>query len=123
MYKHAANYTNPPEQRQILRILLMIPIYAITTMFSYVWYWHAVYWEVARDFYEAFAIAAFFALLCQYIAPNLHAQKEYFATLTLKPWPWPADWANKCFRGAIKVPRNGLTWFNVSMHLGSASFC
>jgi len=26
----------------------MVPIYSVTTMFSYVWYWHAVYWQVAR---------------------------------------------------------------------------
>jgi len=28
----------------------MVPIYSTTTMFSYVWYWHAVYWEVARKY-------------------------------------------------------------------------
>lgn len=101
-------------QCRILRILLMIPVYSVTTMFSYVWYWHAVYWEVARDCYEAFAIAAFFALLCQFIAPQLGSQKEYFATMPVKPWPWPANWFNKCVRGKLRAPRSGLTWFNVS---------
>jgi membrane-associated HD superfamily phosphohydrolase len=48
IYKHASNYTNRNEQRQIMRILFMVPIYSITTMFSYVWYWRAVYWTVAR---------------------------------------------------------------------------
>jgi len=31
-----------------------------------------------QDCYEAFVIASFFALLCQYIAPTLHDQKEFF---------------------------------------------
>lgn len=101
-------------QCRILRILLMIPVYSVTTMFSYVWYWHAVYWKVARDCYEAFAIAAFFALLCQFVAPQLGSQKEYFATMPVRPWPWPANWFNKCVRGKLRAPRSGLTWFNVS---------
>jgi hypothetical protein len=48
IYKHASNYTNRNEQRQIMRILFMVPIYSITTLFSYVWYWHEIYWTVAR---------------------------------------------------------------------------
>lgn len=115
MYRHATNYTRPREQRQILRILLMVPVYSITTMFSYVWYWHAVYWEVGRDFYEAFAIASFFALLCQYVGENLRTQKEFFAAeMEVKPWPWPATWFNRCCGGRfMKTPSNGLTWFNI----------
>lgn len=103
----------------------MIPIYSITTMFSYVWYWHAIYWEVGRDFYEAFAIAAFFALLCQYIGPDLSAQKEYFAdSFVVEPWPWPATWINKCCKGKLRAPRSGLTWFNVSgKHSVSEHLC
>ena len=50
IYKHATTYTKPNEQRNIIRILLVVPIYSVTTMFSYVWYWHAVYWQFARLF-------------------------------------------------------------------------
>ncbi|KAI5857952.1 organic solute transporter Ostalpha-domain-containing protein [Tricharina praecox] len=113
IYKHASNYTNRNEQRQIIRILFMVPIYSVTTMFSYVWYWHAVYWQVARDCYEAFAIASFFTLMCFFIAPDLRRQKEYFATMVVNPWPWPASWINKCASGKMRQPRSGLTWFNI----------
>lgn len=75
---------------------------------------------MGRDCYEAFAIAAFFILLCQFIEPDLRTQKEYFAILTPKPWPWPMNWINKCFGDKIKAPRSGLTWFNV--RLGHHSF-
>ncbi|KAI5837419.1 putative DUF300 domain protein [Morchella snyderi] len=105
IHQHAGHYTNPGEQRHIIRILLMVPIYAITSWLSYVWYWHAIYWEVARDCYEAFAIAAFFALLCSYIHPTLRGQKNFFTILTVKPWPWPC--------GRMAQPRSGLTWFNI----------
>lgn len=95
----------------------MIPVYSVTTMFSYIWYWHAIYWEVGRDCYEAFAIAAFFALLCQYMGQDLKSQKEFFATITVDPWPWPITWMNKCCKGKLRPPRSGLTWFNVRILL------
>ncbi|KAF8533726.1 organic solute transporter Ostalpha-domain-containing protein, partial [Trichophaea hybrida] len=113
IYKHATTFTNLNEQRNIIRILLMVPVYSVTTMFSYVWYWHAVYWEFARDCYEAFAIAAFFSLMCHYIAPELREQKEFFAAMDVRPWPWPATSFNKCTHGKWRKPRSGLTWFNI----------
>ncbi|KAG0124822.1 organic solute transporter Ostalpha-domain-containing protein [Tuber indicum] len=114
IFRHATHYTKPNEQKHIIRILLMIPIYAITSWLSYVWYWHAIYWEVARDCYEAFAIASFFTLLCAYVAPDLRGQKDFFASMDVKPWPWPITWINKCMnKRQIRKPRNGLTWFNL----------
>ena len=95
----------------------MVPIYALVSFLSYVFYQHAVYFEVLRDCYEAFAIASFFALLCSYIAPDLHNQKHYFRSVTPKPWVWPVTWFQKCGggrdKGIWRIPRSGLTWFNV----------
>jgi hypothetical protein len=56
----------------------MIPIYSILSFFSLIVTEQAVYLEVLRSGYEAYVIASFFTLLCHYIAPNLHEQKEYF---------------------------------------------
>ncbi|KAL8896456.1 MAG: hypothetical protein Q9192_003090, partial [Flavoplaca navasiana] len=70
----------------IIRILFMVPIYATVSFLSYAFYWHAIYFEVVRDCYEAFAIASFFALLCHYTAPDLHSQKDYFRSIRPKPW-------------------------------------
>ncbi|KAL9590709.1 MAG: hypothetical protein Q9203_000505 [Teloschistes exilis] len=91
----------------------MVPIYATVSFLSYAFYWHAIYFEVIRDCYEAFAIASFFALLCHYIAPDLHNQKDYFRGLKPKPWVWPLSWARKCCGNMWRTPRSGLTWFNV----------
>lgn len=96
----------------------MVPIYSIVSFLSYLFYTHAVYFEVIRDCYEAFAIASFFALLCSYIAPDLHAQKDFFRGLQPRPWIWPLTWFKKCCggdRGWTRTPRSGLTWFNVSV--------
>jgi len=111
--KHATHYSVPTEQRHVIRILLLIPVYALVSWASYVWYWYAIYWEVARDCYEAFVIATFFALLCQYIAPSLEEQKEYFRRRAVPEWPWPVTWMNQCCCGIWRA-RSGLSWFNIN---------
>ena len=101
----------------------MIPIYATVSFLSYVYYQHAIYFEVLRDCYEAFAIASFFTLMCHYIAPNLHEQKEYFRNIEVKNWLWPMNWVQKCtggeYKGAFRKPISGLTWFNVGRLLAA----
>lgn len=113
---HATTYSRPHEQRHIIRILFMVPVYAAVSFLSYLFYWHSIYFEVIRDCYEAFAIASFFSLLCAYIAQDLHHQKQYFRTISPKNWLWPMKYFQKCCggdRGCLRVPRSGLTWFNV----------
>ncbi|CZT04779.1 related to transmembrane protein 34 [Rhynchosporium agropyri] len=86
IFMHAIHYTKPYEQRHIIRILFMIPAYAAASFLQFYYYWHAVYFQVICDCYEAFAIASFFALLCNYVAPDLHEQKMYFRSIEPKPW-------------------------------------
>jgi hypothetical protein len=50
-------------------------------------------------------IASFFTLMCHYVAPTLHDQKEYFRNVQPKPWIFPLN--------KVKPPRSGLTWFNI----------
>ncbi|ORY15136.1 organic solute transporter Ostalpha-domain-containing protein [Clohesyomyces aquaticus] len=115
--RHATHYLKPWEQKHIIRILFMIPIYATVSFLSYMFYRHAVYFEVLRDCYEAFAIASFFTLMCHYVAPNLHEQKEYFRGIEPKNWVWPMNWMQKCTggesKGIFRKPSSGLTWFNI----------
>ncbi|KAI1409417.1 DUF300-domain-containing protein [Hypoxylon sp. FL1857] len=126
MWQHALNYTKPREQRHIIRILFMVPIYS-TSAFLCIWYyWHAVYFQVISDCYEAFAIASFFALMCHYVAPDLHEQKEFFRHMRpVKPWVWPVNWGAKCCggdRGPWRTPKSGLTWFNI-IWIGIYHYC
>ena len=116
MFMHAIRYSRPKEQRHIIRILFMVPVYALVSWLSIHYYYHSVYYEVLRDCYEAFAIASFFSLMCAYLAEDLHNQKEYFRKIKPKPWIWPMKWFQKCCggeRGCLRTPRSGLTWFNV----------
>ncbi|PHH81225.1 hypothetical protein CDD82_1239 [Ophiocordyceps australis] len=123
---HATHYTQPAEQQYIIRILFMVPIYAVSSYMQIQWYWHAIYFQVISDAYEAFAIASFFALLCHYVAPDLHSQKNFFRQMRpIKPWVWPVTWFAKCCggqRGIWRTPESGLTWFNI-IWIGIYHYC
>ncbi|KAH6659528.1 organic solute transporter Ostalpha-domain-containing protein [Truncatella angustata] len=126
MWRHATNYTKPREQKHIIRILFMVPIYSASSFLCIWYYWHAVYFQVISDCYEAFAISSFFALMCHYMAPDLHEQKEYFRHMhPVKPWVWPINWLKKCCggdRGPWRTPTSGLTWFNI-VWIGIYHYC
>lgn len=109
----------------IIRILFMVPVYATAAFLQFTFYWHAVYFRVLSECYEAFAIASFFALMCHYLAPDLHEQKRYFRTIQPVDWVWPVGWMKKCCggqRGCWRTPRSGLTWFNV-VWVGVYQYC
>ena len=102
----------------IIRILWMVPIYSLVAWLSIFFYHDSVSLQVIGDCYEAFCISAFFSLMCHYIAPDLHSQKDYFRGIQPKTWLWPLSWFQKwkwcgAHRGAWRNPRSGLTWFNV----------
>ncbi|KAJ5833692.1 hypothetical protein N7474_002003 [Penicillium riverlandense] len=122
---HATHYSKPEEQRHIIRILFMVPIYSLVAWLSIYFYHYAVYFEVIGDCYEAFCISAFFALMCHYIAPDLHSQKDYFRGVQPKPWLLPVSWFSACCggqRGIWRNARNGLTWFNI-IWVGVFQYC
>ncbi|KAF2674403.1 DUF300-domain-containing protein [Microthyrium microscopicum] len=127
IFLHATHYSVPNEQKHIIRILFMIPIYATISVVSYKFYTHALYWEVLRDCYEAFAISSFFALLCNYCEPTLKEQKNFFRNIPrVKNWVLPINWFQGCFggrdEGVLRRPRSGLTWFNI-IWVGVFQYC
>ncbi|KAK4561583.1 hypothetical protein LTR86_004262 [Recurvomyces mirabilis] len=126
VFQHATHYSRPWEQRHIIRILLMIPIYSTVSFLSYLFYRKAVYFQVLGNCYEAFAIASFFTLLCHYVAPSLHDQKDYFRGLVPVNWFWGVFGLQKCTggqnRGPFRKPRSGLTWFNI-VWIGVFQYC
>ncbi|KAI0049142.1 DUF300-domain-containing protein [Auriscalpium vulgare] len=62
------NYTNRAEQRQILRILYMPPIYAVISFFSYRYFRSFTYYSLIQVVYEAVTLSAFLLLLIEYVA-------------------------------------------------------
>ncbi|KAI8821484.1 organic solute transporter subunit alpha/Transmembrane protein, partial [Fimicolochytrium jonesii] len=73
-FRHFQHYFQPQYQRWIVRILLMVPVYAFASCLSFRFYWYTPYIEVVRDSYEAFVLYSFYTLLLNYLGPNLDAQ-------------------------------------------------
>eukprot|EP00775_Hariotina_reticulata_P011616 gene11616-11760_t len=64
---HLRNYTEPVFQRYIIRIIFMVPVYAIGSFFSLRWPHGAIYFDTIRDCYEAWIIYNFSSLLLAYV--------------------------------------------------------
>ena len=61
--QHLMNYTHPIMQRYAIRIILMVPVYAVD---SYLALWlpeYAFYINALRDVYEAYVIYNFVAMV------------------------------------------------------------
>ncbi|RPB01225.1 DUF300-domain-containing protein [Choiromyces venosus 120613-1] len=61
------NYRKPLLQRYVVRILLMVPIYAISSWVSLISLKVAFFVDPIRDIYEAFTIYTFFQLLINFL--------------------------------------------------------
>ncbi|PYH94215.1 PF03619 domain protein [Aspergillus ellipticus CBS 707.79] len=61
------NYRKPLLQRYVVRILLMVPIYAVSSWSSIVSLRAAMWLDPIRDVYEAFTIYTFFQLLINFL--------------------------------------------------------
>ncbi|KZT05741.1 DUF300-domain-containing protein [Laetiporus sulphureus 93-53] len=66
--QHARHYTNPGEQRQILRVLYMPAVYAVISFFSYRYFRSYTYYSLIESAYESVTLSAFLLLLIEYVA-------------------------------------------------------
>ena len=75
---HLFNWVKPAEQKQIVRIILFAPIFALFNFFSL--YAYHVSWVLLRfpELYECFALVAMFYLLVLYVAPNEGTRETFF---------------------------------------------
>ncbi|XP_075037587.1 transmembrane protein 184A [Mixophyes fleayi] len=70
IYLHLRNYTIPNEQRYIIRILFIVPIYSFDSWLSLLLIGndqYYVYFDSVRDCYEAFVIYSFLSLCFEYL--------------------------------------------------------
>ncbi|CAF92483.1 unnamed protein product, partial [Tetraodon nigroviridis] len=70
IYTHLRSYTVPNEQRYIIRILFIVPVYAFDSWLSLLFITNEqyyVYFDSIRDCYEAFVIYNFLSLSFEYL--------------------------------------------------------
>ncbi|KAL2743652.1 transmembrane protein 184B isoform X1 [Vespula maculifrons] len=79
IYQHLRWYTNPTEQRWIVRILFIVPIYATYSWVSLLFFnseSYYVYFFTVRDCYEAFVIYNFLSLCYEYLGGEGNIMSE-----------------------------------------------
>ncbi|XP_046809258.1 transmembrane protein 184B isoform X1 [Lucilia cuprina] len=79
IYQHLRWYTNPQEQRWIVRILFIVPIYATYSWISLLFFNSDnvyVYFFTVRDCYEAFVIYNFLSLCYEYLGGEGNIMSE-----------------------------------------------
>jgi len=89
--QHCRNYTRPSEQRQIIRILYMPPVYAVVSFFSYRFFRSYTYYSLAETIYEAITLSAFLLLLIEYVASTAigHSTEGALARKDKQSLPFP----------------------------------
>ncbi|XP_027198384.2 transmembrane endosomal protein [Dermatophagoides pteronyssinus] len=78
IYQHLKYYTMPSEQRWIVRILFIVPIYGLDSWFSLLFFRdnYYVYFDSVRDWYEAFVIYNFLSLCYEYLGGEGNIMSE-----------------------------------------------
>lgn len=114
VYLHLTHWYMPQVQKYVVRILFMVPIYAIQSYLSIVFHQNRVYMSTIRDFYEAFVIASFVYYLMELLGgqeplTRLLATKaasfgqHYFPfSFVLQPWEMGDDFLTNCKHGALQ---------------------
>ncbi|KAK3671803.1 hypothetical protein LTR78_008348 [Recurvomyces mirabilis] len=75
---HLRRYRAPKEQRQIIRIVFSVVVYAVFAFFEVYSYEAAQYIDPLGDLYEAFGLCALYLLFVQYAAPSGTFNDELF---------------------------------------------
>ncbi|XP_059483439.1 transmembrane protein 184B isoform X1 [Neocloeon triangulifer] len=79
IYQHLRWYSNPSEQRWIVRILFIVPIYGFYSWLSLMFFnneSYYVYFFTVRDCYEAFVIYNFLSLCYEYLGGEGNIMSE-----------------------------------------------
>ena len=88
---HLEYYNRPRLQIRVVRILCMVPIYALNAWLSLRFKEAREYIDPVRECYEAFVIYNFYAYLVAYLEEELGDVDAYFSTLDPVPHLWPLD--------------------------------
>lgn len=67
IYRHLMNYTEPTYQRFIVRIIFMVPVYALMSFLSLVLTKGSIYFNSIREVYEAWVIYNFLSLCLAWV--------------------------------------------------------
>ncbi|KAG1697453.1 hypothetical protein DVH05_016326 [Phytophthora capsici] len=91
--QHLAHYSRPQLQRYIVRILVIVPVYALGSLMSLTFVNQALYFDSIRDCYEAFVVYSFLALVLSFAGGESVCVLKMQSEPDIRH-PWPI---NRCF--------------------------
>jgi Organic solute transporter Ostalpha len=114
VYLHLTHWFMPDVQKYVVRILWMVPIYAIQSYLSLRYHHARVYMCTIRDFYEAFVIASFVYFLVELLGGQeslvqllrhkdpVYGQHKFPISLVLQPWELGEEFMLQCKHGVLQ---------------------
>lgn len=114
VYLHLTHWYMPQVQKYVVRILWMVPIYAIQSYLSLRFHNERVYCAAFRDFYEAFVIASFVYYLMELLGGQeslaqllrdkdpSYGRHGFPLQLILEDWKMGEDFMVNCKHGALQ---------------------
>lgn len=124
--QHMIYYSRPSLQKHVIRILWMVPTYALNAWIGLVYPDFGIYFDCARECYEAYVIYNFLAYLLNY----LNEEMDLEINLALKPqikhsFPlcWLPNW--KMGRELVHNCKHGILQYTLirSLTTGAAFLC
>ncbi|KAL7119792.1 hypothetical protein ACP275_02G083600 [Erythranthe tilingii] len=112
IYKHLLNYTEPIFQRYIVRIIFMVPVYALMSFLSLVLNKSSIYFNSFREVYEAWVIYNFLSLCLAWVggpgavvislSGKVLKPKWSLMTCCLPPTPLDGRFIRRCKQGGLQ---------------------
>ncbi|XP_050101134.1 transmembrane protein 184C [Anopheles aquasalis] len=109
--QHTIHYTQPQLQRHIIRILWMVPIYALNALLCLVYPRKSIYMDSIRECYEAYVIYNFMKYLLNYLNLSMDLERtlethpptnHFFPLCWLAPWRMGRDFVHNCKHGILQ---------------------
>ncbi|PIA40736.1 hypothetical protein AQUCO_02400066v1 [Aquilegia coerulea] len=112
IYRHLINYTEPTYQRYIVRIIFMVPVYALMSFLSLVLNESSIYFNSIREVYEAWVIYNFLALCLAWVGGpgavvltltgRVLKPSWFLMTCCFSPIPLDGRFIRRCKQGTLQ---------------------
>ncbi|KAK7337627.1 hypothetical protein VNO77_18210 [Canavalia gladiata] len=112
IYRHLLNYTEPTYQRFIVRIIFMVPVYALMSFLSLVVPESSIYFNSIREVYEAWVIYNFLSLCLAWVggpgavvislSGRILKPSLCLMTCCFPPIPLDGRFIRKCKQGCLQ---------------------
>ncbi|KAK3674379.1 hypothetical protein LTR78_005848 [Recurvomyces mirabilis] len=103
LWGHLFHWTKPHQQKQIVRIIVFIPVVQLCQLFS-VWFYNAsAYCQAWAEYYQGFGITALFLLYLALATPEDTLHREHFFDNLQRLW----------HNGRAKGQDGSLRWFRI----------